>query len=81
MSIELNELKNGVMEVVFDKLNGERRVMLCTQSPEHIPSEMLSTEKREMLYNDNQVRVYDLEKNAWRSFLRENIISARSVNV
>lgn len=30
----------------------------------------------DMVYDENQVRVFDLEKQQWRSFLKDSVVSA-----
>jgi hypothetical protein len=64
------------MNVVFDKLNGERRSMICTLNPEFLPESEKTKERKGIKYSDDVLRVFDLDKNAWRSFLVENFVSS-----
>lgn len=69
--------KNVIMEVVFTKTDGTNRVMLCTQALELIPEDKHPSGESNTVYDENQVRVFDLEVNEWRSFLKDNIISTQ----
>lgn len=66
-------MKDGVFKVVFvKKSNYEERTMICTLNPERIAEETGDTAQEtqsERAYNPQQVRCFDLEKKAWRSFL------------
>lgn len=66
-------LRNGVVTVVFDKINdGGRRVMPCTLNSvlsEHNVPEVL--EQRED--NDHLV-VWSIDKKAWRSFRSNTLV-------
>lgn len=69
----LNELqKNKIIEVEFVKQNGEKRIMKCTLDFDKIPVDKKpkKTSLQEMLkqITKNQIlRVFDVEKNDWRS--------------
>lgn len=69
--------KDVVMEVVFNKVDGTNRVMLCTQALELIPEDKHPTGESKTVYDDNQIRVFDLEVNEWRSFRKDSIISTQ----
>lgn len=73
---QLEVLKTGIAVVTFTKKNGETRVMRCTQSMDYIP-----TDKHPMgtgtPYTDSQVRVFDLDKEEWRSFLRDSVTDVK----
>lgn len=69
--------KDVIMEVVFTKTDGTNRVMLCTQALELIPEDKHPSGESNTVYDENQVRVFDLEVNEWRSFLKDNIISTQ----
>ena len=62
----------GQLEVTFIKNDGSKRVMLCTKQPSMIPAgnEPKGTGAPE---NDSTVRVFDLEKEAWRSFRVDSV--------
>ena len=62
-------LSEGVFEVTFTKANGEERVMICTLHPCLLP-EIGDNDAPpyEAAGMNDQVRCFDLEKKAWRSF-------------
>ena len=64
-------LSSNVCLVKF--INGEERVMKCTKDLGVIPEE--KHPHSNVSYTPSQIRVFDLEKNAWRSFLVDSVIS------
>tara|TARA_B100001094_G_scaffold150358_1_gene145468 strand:- start:104 stop:373 length:270 start_codon:yes stop_codon:yes gene_type:complete len=63
----VEQLKNGICEVVFEKVNGDERTMSATLSPNHLPErddEAPSSIQR----SDDVVAVWDMLKEDWRSF-------------
>ena len=62
-------LQNSVAIVTFVKKNGELRKMKCTLKEEVLPDLVGTTRKR----NYDVLPVWDLEKNAWRSFRLDSI--------
>ena len=77
LMLEALKDKDVVMEVVFTKADGSNRVMLCTQALERIPTDKHPSGESNTVYDENQVRVFDLEVNEWRSFLKDSIISTQ----
>lgn len=69
---DLSVLKTGVAIVTFLKKDGTERVMKCTQNTGIIPENMhpMGTGPA---YTENQVRVFDVEKQEWRSFRKDSI--------
>jgi hypothetical protein len=79
-------LMNGIYTVTFTKVDGTTRVMQCTLKEDLIPVDMLPKTKETLtttLQNDTEERavmsVWDLEKNAWRSFRTENVTNLEEV--
>jgi hypothetical protein len=80
------DLKAGVAELQFRKLNGEVRVMRGTLRPdllpqlaeEHVYEE--GFEVTEWERNPNVVAVWDLDQKGWRSFRIDRLISIQHVN-
>ena len=70
----LNE--GATLKVVFTKVDGTGRTMLCTKNKEII-SERYTPEERktDRIYKESEeaARVFDLEKNEWRSFRYDSI--------
>ena len=75
MECDLSGLKTGAMLVTFTKKNGEERVMRCTQNMGMVPEEKHPVGTGPV-YDPMQVRVFDLDKDEWRSFRKDSIIRA-----
>jgi hypothetical protein len=61
------KLRTGNCTVVFTKADGTERSMLCTLQETFIPAEQKPKgEVRKQ--NDDALAVWDIEKQAWRSF-------------
>lgn len=69
------ELKNILLEgpckVVFEKADGSVREMLCTINKEYINYETAGVSKP----NPNVITVWDIDKQSWRSFRIDKLIS------
>ena len=61
-------LKTDTVKLVFNKLDGTKRVMKCTQRPEITNTPIKNGS------NDNLITVWDLDKDAWRSFYLDKVI-------
>jgi hypothetical protein len=82
MEITKEELKTllheNILSVLFKKVDGSERAMLCTLDPEHLPvldKQEGDEVKKEKKQSDTNIAVWDLEKNSWRSFRVDSIIS------
>ena len=74
-----NLLHTGIFNVTFTKVNGDTRIMPCTLKPELLPTVVISEEvKKEKKINPDVMSVFCIDKNEWRSFRIENIISITS---
>jgi glutaredoxin 3 len=72
------EFKLGhTLEVEFTKSDGEVRKMLCTRNPKVISENLISDKKTERTKTPNPevISVFDLDKNSWRSFRLNSVIS------
>ena len=69
---DFDALKHGIVRVTFTKKDGTERVMRCTQDMDFLANTDLPTGNGTP-YTNEQVRVFDLDKSAWRSFLRESV--------
>lgn len=58
---------NNPVAVKFIKADGSTRVMVCTLSPSLVPSTE-SSRLRQVDPNQDYLRVWDLQKNEWRTF-------------
>lgn len=54
--------------VTFTKADGTERVMKCTLVPEQLPKVELKEDVKPRKESTTSMRVFDLEKNEWRSF-------------
>ena len=68
-----NLLSASEATVVFEKLDGEMRTMRCTLIPEFLPETPGQVGKSKEKSKD-AVAVFDLDKQAWRSFRFDKLI-------
>lgn len=54
--------------VTFTKSDGTERVMKCTLVPEQLPKVEIKEDAKPRKESTTSMRVFDLEKNEWRSF-------------
>ena len=75
----LDTLHAGEVMVEFTKTNGETRKMLCTLATNLVPAQPVTkttaTPKAPRKENPNVQAVWDLEKQAWRSFRFDSVKS------
>jgi len=65
---------NESVTVTFTKQDGTERVMNCTLKPELLPeAKPLQEGKTPRKESTTSIRVYDLEKQEWRSFTTKNV--------
>jgi hypothetical protein len=66
----LKKLAEGTTTVTFTKKDGSDRVMVCTRAPSLIPAEFQpkTSETDETVEASDNIRVFDVEKQGWRSF-------------
>lgn len=70
----INLLRDSVVTVTFVKKDGTERDMRCTLRKDKLPIFQESTEeKKTRKKSEEAVAVYDLEKEAWRSFRWDSI--------
>ncbi|NBX48916.1 DUF2693 domain-containing protein [bacterium] len=76
-----NMLKSQVLSVTFLKKDGTERTMKCTLNPELLPlQEDLENAVQKKKPSEESIAVWDLEKEAWRSFRFDSIICFTGVN-
>jgi len=76
-------LQEGTVDIVFTKVNGERREMKATLNPGNIPEDKMPKQQVLNEYdespikprkeNPNVLRVFDEEKQEWRSFRLDSV--------
>jgi len=73
-----NEMMDALYEkncrVIFTKLNGEQRDMCCTLNMDMIPEDKRPT-NGSTEYSADTIRAFDLNKEGWRSFRVDSVIS------
>jgi hypothetical protein len=82
-------LRQTHCQVTFKKVDGSIRVMPCTLRPASLPVQIQeSVDTRDVTSkeskppkaeNPNTIRVYCLDKQEWRSFRIENVISVKVI--
>ena len=76
-------LHENTLSVLFTKKDGTRRAMLCTLKVDLLPvvdKQEGDEVKKERKESEESIRVWDLEKQDWRSFRIDSIISHSIVN-
>jgi hypothetical protein len=71
-------LRAGPATVTFTKSDGTDRVMKCTLEPDKLPKVELKEGAKPRKESTTSMRVFDLEKNEWRSF---TIKKVKQVNI
>ena len=69
------QLKHGITVVKFLKKDDSERIMVATLDPKLLPEHDATITQEYVVKNTNQIRVYDVEAEDWRSFLFDRIIS------
>jgi hypothetical protein len=64
----------GSVRVVFKKVNGDIRDMLCTINPKDLPPVTEEKELKQRKDNGEACRAFDVNKQEWRSFRYENVL-------
>ncbi len=54
--------------ITFTKSDGTERVMKCTLVPDQLPKVEIKEDAKPRKESTTNMRVFDLEKNEWRSF-------------
>ena len=70
-------LQTSQCRVIFTKLNGEERNMICTLKDDVIPKATKDpiTQKKASDLNEEDLAVWDVNKEGWRSFRISNVVS------
>lgn len=70
----LDQLHAGVTTVKFTKVNGEFREMRCTLNEAMLPERQVDNVSQARKENPSVQSVWDVDKQAWRSFKWENVL-------
>ena len=77
-----NMLKREVLAVTFTKKDGSERTMKCTLKEDLLPiQEDIENAVQKKKPSTESIAVWDLEKEAWRSFRFDSIICFTPVTV
>lgn len=81
--ILLTALHESVCQVIFTKKSGEERLMECSLRTEDIPEDKRPKPRVEgsepPSYTDAAIRVFDTEKQAWRSFRVDSVKQIKQI--
>jgi hypothetical protein len=72
----LKDLRENVIEVTFNKVNGDQRLMRCTLKPNLLPESYQKDEIEEKKFhreNENVISAWDVQKSGWRSFRIDSV--------
>ena len=72
-------LRKETLVVIFNKLDGDERVMTCTKSFDVIPEE--SRPKTDKEPKAGTVTVWDINAKGWRSFRYDRVTKVENVQV
>lgn len=72
-----NNLRANIGTVTFTKANGDERVMRCTLQESYLPKQTDLEVAVQKAGPTESLAVWDLEKNAWRSFRYDSVISVQ----
>lgn len=76
-----NMLKDQILNVTFVKKDGTERTMKCTLKADLLPAQTdLEEAVQKKKPSEESIAVWDLEKEAWRSFRFDSIICFTGVN-
>jgi len=78
----VGRLRDGVLQVTFDKVNGEQRIMPCTLQTDYMPdmSESKVNQVDEFSVNKSVIRAFAIDKQSWRSFRVDNVKAIENIN-
>jgi hypothetical protein len=71
----IDMLRHNIVSVTFTKVNGEERIMRCTLQTNYIPNAPIQNGELvvEGKTTSNNVSVWDIDANGWRSFRVANV--------
>lgn len=74
----LDLLSKNPLVITFKKLDGDERIMTCTRSLELIPEDRRP--KNGIESTKENISVWDLNAQGWRSFLYDRVIKVDFIN-
>ena len=82
----LKDLREGVIEVHFTKVNGQERAMRCTLLPRYLPqvhTENLQEQEKEKTFhkeNTDVIAAWDVQNGGWRSFRIDSVFYVQGLD-
>lgn len=73
------QLRDGLCEVIFNKKNGDERVMTCTLANDLIPEEHTPKGTSAKVPSTETLAVFDVNAEGWRSFRLENVTNFKYI--
>ena len=73
----IKNLQKNVMQIIFNKVNGEERIMHCTLHETVLPETSIHNKKN----NDEVLPVWDTDIGAWRSFRLDSVKDIKKLEV
>ncbi len=73
--------KRETVNIEFTKNDGTTRAMKCTLMPEMLPAQLVEEQPRQKAHNPDILAVFDLDKNEWRSFRWDRLLSVNGVKI
>jgi|15BtaG_2_1085339.scaffolds.fasta_scaffold00619_12 hypothetical protein len=81
----IDQLKAGIVEVTFNKVNGDQRIMTCTLKADKLPevkvNESTNKPKKVRKQNPDVCSVFDINAEGWRSFRWDKLTNVNAINV
>jgi hypothetical protein len=76
------QLKTGIFEVTFTKVDGSERVMPCTLKEDLLPAAAPRSDENTKVrkVNDTNLSVWCTDKAEWRSFKVANVTNIKAVS-
>ena len=71
----IQKLQESQCRVIFRKINGEERDMQCTLMESVLPKLQSKPDSKERQPNETIIRAFDINKQEFRSFKVDNVIS------
>lgn len=72
-------LKTNIVDVTFIKKDGTERLMKCTLNPEILPKVEIKEDAKPRKESTTSMRVFDTEKNEWRSFTIKSVRNVKFI--
>ena len=74
----IKNLQKNVMQITFNKVCGEERIMHCTLHETVLPETSVHSKKKT---NDEVLPVWDIDIGAWRSFRLDSVKDVKKLEV